>query len=89
MRIGEKLKGAKLKGNINDGDLIAKDDKVHIVFDYTICRPSMIDQTERRRERVWEKVGDCNDFYKYREVVDKIGLIYCKSCYKKLHKNGY
>ena len=86
MKNGEKIKGNMLRERMGERDLICKDNKVHIVFDHTICRPSMIDDTKKRGEKIWEKVGSCKEYSEYEKKVEELGLICCKSCAKKIDK---
>ena len=89
MKIGEINKGKDLPMLMKEGDLLSKGGKVHIVYDYKICRPSMIDGTERRREKLWEKVGKCIDYKIYSKKVENLGYCPCEDCVNRLEKEGY
>ena len=87
MEIGESIKGKDLP--MEEGSILSKGGKAHIVFYHRICRPSMIDGTESRGEKVWKKVEECTDYENYGKKSKKLGYRICKSCIKRLEKGGH
>ena len=89
MRKGETVKGKNLTQRMRERDLIRKANKVHIVINHKICRPSTIDGNSYRGERLWSKIGVCKNYSEFKSEVKKRGLEYCKFCCAVLEKNGY
>ena len=83
----EEIKGKDIV--LSEGSLIAKDGKVHIVFDHRICRPSIIDGLPERGERMWKIVGTCSDQRQYKRSILNQALKCCSSCLKRLEKEGF
>lgn len=64
-----------------EGDLISKDRAVHIFHGGRICRPTIIDGTVERGERMWKYEGKCSDPKKYRNTVT--GFQLCGHCLRR------
>ena len=82
------LKGKDLI--LSESDLIRKSKIFHVVFDGRICRPSIISDTERRREKKWYKMyRKCDDFKHFKKIVHEFECIPCQFCIKRLEKAGF
>ena len=89
MKKGETVKGKNLAKTMRERDLIRKANKVHVVVDHKICRPSTIDGNSYRAEKLWTKIGTCKNYSEFKSEVKKIGWDHCKFCCNVLEKHGY
>ena len=89
MKKGETVKGKNLAKTMRERDLVRKANKVHIVVDHKICRPSTIDGNRYRGERLWTKIGSCKKYSDFKSEVRKYGFECCEFCCAILEKIGY
>lgn len=85
----ESIRGNELIRKIKEKDLICKGGKTHIVFEGTICRPSIISGTYDRGNRIWERKQVRLDYADYTRLVSAMHFEICLACRNRLEKAGY